>query len=124
MSQRDDDLKMLQKLLDGHLDELTDREAEAFADMRLTLTAYTGVSGFEQLTDKQRAWVTSVHERIVPQYANLVSRGLVPRGREVPSMVGPLPKKPPPLPKEPDRPAVAREHHPFRMTGLDDRDDD
>jgi hypothetical protein len=52
---------------------------------------------FQMLTTKQREWVTTVHERIVPAYANLVSRGLVPRGREVetPAVLRNLPKRPP-----------------------------
>jgi len=51
------------------------------------------------LTDKQRSWARSIHEQIFesPKYENLVSRGLVPRGREVPTptVLQNLPKKPP-----------------------------
>ena len=39
------------------------------------------------LTERQRAWVKGVHEKIcggTPEYLNLVSSGRVPRGREVP----------------------------------------
>ena len=101
VSQRDDDLRMLATLLDDHLEELSEAEVEAFADMRFNMTAYEKVGGQDhrrQLSAKQRQWVTSVHERLVPQYANLVSRGLVPRGREVPTppVLQNLPKKPPP----------------------------
>ena len=74
-----DDLAMVNELLNKHADELTDVETEAFAGMRFSLQVQ-----FEEehaiLTPKQRAWVTAVRERIVPQYANLVSRGLVPKG--------------------------------------------
>ena len=99
MTQRKDDLTLLNELLKEHPDELTDVETEAFAGMRFDLTVYN--SGmFLQLTEKQRAWAVSVRERIVPQYANLWSRGLVPKGREVstPPVLQSLPKRPPPLP--------------------------
>ncbi len=105
MSQRETDLSMLSELLDHHVDEMTEKEVEAFADMRFDLQAYGEIlkntsagRGFHQLTDKQRQWVTSVHERLIPAYSNLVSRGLVPRGREVPTpaVLLNLPKKPPP----------------------------
>lgn len=52
------------------------------------------------LSDKQRAWVESIYERLfdVPKYENLVSSGKVPRGREVPTplVLQNLPKRPPP----------------------------
>jgi hypothetical protein len=81
VSQRESDLSMLNELLEGHVEELTNVEAEAFASMRFDLTAGLRGEQFHQLTDKQRAWATAVYERVVPQYANLVSRGLVQRGR-------------------------------------------
>jgi hypothetical protein len=102
MSQREDDLNTLSELLDQHADELSEKELEAFADMRFNLGVYGGMTipskgKFQMLTTKQREWVTIVHERIVPAYANLVSRGLVPRGREVetPEVLQNLPKRPP-----------------------------
>lgn len=104
MSHRVSDLILLGELLEKHADELTTAEVEAFASMRFDLQAYGGIlegtdagRPFHQLSDKQRGWVTSVHERVVPAYANLVSRGLVPRGREVltPPVLLNLPKKPP-----------------------------
>ena len=79
-SKRTSDLNLLGELLGKHADELTDRETEAFAGMRFDLKAGFEGPQFQQLTDKQRAWAVAVHERIVPAYANLVSRGLVPRG--------------------------------------------
>ena len=109
MTQRDDDLKLLNELLDHHADELTHVEVEAFASMLFDLQAYGGILGpesesgrrFQQLTDKQRSWAAGARDRIVPQYENLVSRGLVPRGREVPTppILQNLPKRPPPLPR-------------------------
>jgi hypothetical protein len=102
MSQREADLSMLNELLDQHTGELSEAELEAFADMRFSLQAYGGTDihskgKFQMLTTKQREWVTTVHERIIPAYANLVSRGLVPRGREVetPAVLRNLPKRPP-----------------------------
>jgi hypothetical protein len=102
VSQREKDLEMLNELLEEHLGALSEEEVEAFASMRLDLQAYGGTdipsaSKYRQLTGKQRQWVTSAHERFVPQYENLVSRGLVPRGREVPtpSVLQNLPKRPP-----------------------------
>lgn len=77
------DLAMVNELLEKHADELTDFETEAFAGMRFSLRVQ-----FEEehaiLTPKQRAWVAEVRERIVPQYANLVSQGLVPKGTPTP----------------------------------------
>ena len=88
MTQREEDLRMLNELLGGmfgpppagHTAEMTDVEVEKFASMRFDLTAYHDDFRQEQLTEPQRSWVTSVYERIVPQYANLVSQGLVPKG--------------------------------------------
>lgn len=51
------------------------------------------------LSDRQRAWVKDVYEKVFddPQYENLVSRGLVPRGKEVetPAVLRNLPLRPP-----------------------------
>jgi hypothetical protein len=128
MSPRDADLAMLTELLDQHADELSETELEAFAGMRFDLRAYpadiAARHGFRDLTEKQRAWVTAVHQRIIPQYDNLVSSGLAPRGKEVASMVGALPKKPPPMPKSAAVQRPSAEHRPFRATGLDEEDDE
>ena len=104
MTQREDDLKLLNELLKDHPDDLTDWETEALASMRFDLTAYEG-GMFLQLTDKQRTVVTRVHQRIVPDYANLVSRGLVPKGtptaesKKLDAMLAGPKLRPPPLPK-------------------------
>jgi len=135
MSQRDDDIAMLDELLDKHLHELTERQVEAFSDMRFDLKAYpkdiAERHGFRNLNDKQRDWVTSVHRQLVPRYENVVSRGLIQEPKKpgergyVALMVGALPKKPPPLPKEPGGPKrVTAEHQPFRVSGLDEKDED
>lgn len=50
------------------------------------------------LSMRQRLWANDVIDRVEPRSANLVSRGLVPRGREVepaPVLRQPLPMKPP-----------------------------
>ena len=49
------------------------------------------------LSPNQRLWVNNVLDRYEPRVANLVSRGLVPRGREVetPLVLRELPKRPP-----------------------------
>jgi len=106
MSRREEDLKMLNTLLnDEHAPELTVREVEAFADMRFSLIAYKGISYgsvFQELTEKQRDWVRTVYAlRVGEESLNLVSRGLVPRGKEVAPapVLRNLPMKPPPLPQ-------------------------
>jgi hypothetical protein len=100
MTQRADDLRVLNELLNEHAEQLSEQETEAFASMRFDMTGYS-VGNRAELTDRQRAWVRGVYERIVPQYANLVSRGLVPRGKEVPTplVLQNLPKRPPPMPR-------------------------
>lgn len=75
-----DDLKVLDELLERHLEELSDVEVEAFADMRFCLK----MGSYTYLSAKQREWVQAVRERIIPQYANLVSRGLVAPGTPSP----------------------------------------
>lgn len=51
------------------------------------------------LSDKQRAWVRAVHEKLcgTPHYENAWSAGKVPRGREVPTpaVLQKLPLRPP-----------------------------
>lgn len=103
MTHRADDLRLLGELLNDHAGELTDVETEAFAGMRFDLTAGYEGPKFQQLTDRQRDWVTSVHQRLVPDYANLVSQGLVPKGtptaesRALDAMLaGPKVARPPP----------------------------
>lgn len=139
MSQRDDDLKMLDELLDRHLHDLSDRELEAFADMRWDLKAYQGNEthrSFEFLTDKQRLWLTTVHQRIVPKYGDYVIPPPKRPGEPgyVALMVGTLPKKPPPMPQDRTKikgpfkiePMTIKgfERRPFKATGLDEKEDD
>jgi len=63
MTQREDDLKLLNVLLKEHSSELTDAETEVLVGMRFDLTAYDE-GMFLQLTDKQRTMVTAVRERL------------------------------------------------------------
>jgi hypothetical protein len=94
---REQELQQLEELLAQHGHNLTQVEAEAFSDMREALLAYGANDGRYRLTENQRVWLQRVRERVVPQYENLVSNGLVPRGREVPTpaVLLNLPKKPP-----------------------------
>lgn len=124
MSQREADLEMLADLIGDlfgprtHLAELTSVEVDAFAGMRFDMTAYHDDYRQEQLTDKQREWVARVHARVVPQYANLASRGLVPRGTPTQEsksldamLAGPKPLRPPPLPRPTGAPQRASKRH-------------
>jgi hypothetical protein len=105
LTQRDADLELLNELLNKHADELTDVEVEKFASMRFDLTAGLRGERFQQLTDAQRDWATAVRERVAPTYANLVSRGLVPKGtpttesRALDAMLSGPKLRPPPIPR-------------------------
>lgn len=118
MTQRAADLELLSDLLDKHADSLSAYEVEVFAGMRFDLTAGLRGPQFVELSDKQRDWATGVRERIVPQYANLVSQGLVPNGtptaesRALDAMLAaPKPLRPPPLPKPVGAPQRASRKH-------------
>lgn len=102
MSQRDDDIAALRRLLNEALkaSDLGDVDLpdwyDAFGGMLGDLTS----GKWEELTEKQRAWVRGVTSNVFdePEYLNLVSAGKVPRGlREVetPAVLQNLPKKPP-----------------------------
>jgi hypothetical protein len=95
-AQREDDLRLLKELLE--LDD--ERVPAAFHGMLVRLDR----SGYP-LTPRQRAWANDVAKRVGvdssdgpeedgPEPTRLTS-GPVPRGREVPIMAGPLPKRPP-----------------------------
>jgi len=106
VSQREDDLRVLNELLTQHADELSDRETEGFASMRFDLTAYwipgsstrPSVPQYEHLIAKQREWVQLVYERICGKPLTRLTAGAIPRGREVPTpaVLQNLPKQPPP----------------------------
>jgi hypothetical protein len=93
--QRHKDIALLKDLVAS---DLRDYEWSAFRDMLAALEE-SGEGTFATLTDAQRAWASEVAERVgcSPDYANLVSSGRVPRGREVPTppVLQNLPKKPP-----------------------------
>jgi hypothetical protein len=96
-AQREEDLRLLEDLLCNHDHALSATELEAFAGMRDDLLAYASGKGFRELTEPRRSWLQRTLARVAPQYENLVSRGLVPRGREVPTpaVLQKLPMKPP-----------------------------
>lgn len=73
---RASDLSMLQELLDEQ--DLSDGRREMLTSM------LEGLDRFPTLTAKQREIVQDIHDQLHPKYQNLVSEGLVPRGREVP----------------------------------------
>jgi hypothetical protein len=83
------DLAMLRAMLAS--EKLPPVEREAFGDMLERLEKYP------TLTDRQRAYVRDVGERleILQEYENGISNGTVPRGREVELMVKDKPLRPP-----------------------------
>jgi hypothetical protein len=97
---RHDDMRMLQEILDA-AQSWDDERVEA---MESTLAAFVDMlsrleRGGRDLSEKQRAWVSGVHENVTgtPNYENAWSAGKVPRGREVatPEVLKRLPLKPP-----------------------------
>jgi hypothetical protein len=108
---RKQDLLWLNRLCDA-----VEGDHEAFLSMR------EGLDKFVCLTPTQRSWVRSSYEAGVASGAILPPlENPVPVGKPVVSMVGVLPKKPPPLPREPERPKrMTAEHRPFKVTGLDE----
>lgn len=76
---------------------LTERQTEAFAEMR------DHVDAGRRLSPAQRAWIRSVIKANEPTYKNEFSAGLVPRGADVPTppALQNLPKKPPHRRNEP-----------------------
>lgn len=116
-TQRARDLTMLEELL--ACEELKADERAAFANMLAELTNIRGAHFENTLTLKQQAWCAARHEALIPKYENLVSDGKVPRGAEVRSMVGPLPKKPPPMPSHANKRHVPRDETPFAPAFLD-----
>lgn len=83
---------MLVEILES--DEITDAERTAFTDMMATLES----GKYNSLSTKQADWVRSVHTRLnLDEPEKLVSRGEIPRGKEVPTpeVLKNLPKRPP-----------------------------
>jgi hypothetical protein len=81
--------------LDVSQDENLEKHAKAFKDMLYRME--TG--RLQTLSETQRQYLKDLHERIVgePEYENLFSRGLVPKGKpvETPAVLQKLPLKPP-----------------------------
>lgn len=85
------DIEILDRALDES--EVRSKVREAFEEMRSMLK-----SGERPcLSKKQRGWVSDVLDACAPQALNLVSRGFVPRGKEVElaPVLRNLPLKPP-----------------------------
>jgi hypothetical protein len=98
MSQREDDLKMLNDVME--LETTTEEQKDAFHNMRGVLLR----GEYQTLTIKQRSWLKSVLG--VPEYENLITNGKAPRGREVPTIPAlqrqNLPLKPPAKRRDPE----------------------
>ena len=80
-----DDLQLL-KLVLAAFDDLNDLEQKRFSGMQYRLREKQKKGLDPVLNENERRWVEEVAKRmdIVEPAANLVSRGLVPRGNEVP----------------------------------------
>jgi len=96
-SRQGDDAAADADLLRAVLDDpaIDDDTSAAFNDMLEQVTQRT-----RPLTERQREWVRTVADRegiVDPRTTNLVSRGVVPRGREVatPAVLRNLPLNPP-----------------------------
>lgn len=120
-SEHEADVKLLEQALalelvdptdkdwfEGTQDGITAEQFEAFSNMHDQLTLpEANPRHRDKLTEKQRAWVRSVLERndiVDERTVNLVSRGLVPRGREVEPALAlrNRPLKPPGVAIDPD----------------------
>lgn len=75
---RASDLAMLQELLDEQ--DLSEGRREMLTSMLEGLDHFH----WKTLSDRQWQVVKDIHDQLHPKYQNLVSDGLVPRGREVP----------------------------------------
>lgn len=94
MSLRDEDIKLLKKVLkfiDESSSEKLGTQRDSFEHMLIGLQERR----FNNLTTKQRMWAKSILDE--PEYENLVSEGKAPRGREVPTpaVLQQRPLKPP-----------------------------
>jgi hypothetical protein len=97
------DMKKLRELVDklgAEADENLSRHRKAFKDMLFRME--TG--RLMKLTEAQRGYVRRVHEQLVgePVYENLMSRGLVAKGKHVekPDVLKKLPLRPPGKPQQ------------------------
>ena len=92
-AKREEDLKMLNALLSA-IEGVREEDREAFLGMRKALDKWIC------LTPDQRSWVRGRYEAgvsagpILPELSKPI-----PVGKPVVSMVGSLPKKPPPMPQ-------------------------
>lgn len=90
---------VLLRMLIAQKDDLTDTEEKGFGAILYRMNEAERRNSPLVLSFKQKAWINDVVKRldIVEPAANLVSRGLVPRGAEVetPYVLRNLPLKPP-----------------------------
>ena len=99
----DEDRRMLTRLIQRALELVQSNDEKEVAQAEsIAVDAFEDIiARGRPLTDKQRAWVKGVYDRVFddPQYLNLASSGRLCRGREVelPKVLLPqnLPKKPP-----------------------------
>jgi len=93
------DYHVLLRMLMKQRDDLNDVEERAFSAMLHRMEDAEKKNAPVVLSFKQKSWINDVVRRldIVEPAANLVSRGLVPRGAEVetPYVLRNLPLKPP-----------------------------
>jgi hypothetical protein len=95
IGQREEDLKLLRSVLEKPISPVV---REKFEDMLAQMTASEHLYENQySLSRKQRQFVQDELDKFEPRYENLVSNGLVPRGREVemPAVLQNLPKRPP-----------------------------
>jgi hypothetical protein len=98
-----DDRKMLRELVEKAdlIDKGFEDDTPVFHETtrRAMRDIFAKLNDFPALTEKQRAYVRGVYEKVfdAPQYENLISSGKAPRGREVPTpdVLKNLPKEPP-----------------------------
>lgn len=77
MAEEESDFELVGRVL--ALTKLTEEQRAAFEDM----AEYMADGDWRRLSEKQRAWAKGLLDE--PEYKNLVSSGLVPRGRPVPT---------------------------------------
>lgn len=100
---RDEDLKLLRACVSEWetKSDLADIDEPNWFEPFREMLANLESGRYLALTEKQRAWVRGVHERLfdVPTYENLFSAGKVPRGgygaTPTPEVLKHLPKRPP-----------------------------
>jgi hypothetical protein len=107
---------MLAGLL-GAVEGVSDEDHVAFVEM------LGGLEKWVCLTPDQRSWVHARYEAGVAA-GTILPEVEIPKGKLVASMVGALPKRPPPMPKPQGRPHTPRADTPFNPAWPTENDDD